>query len=135
MLLGFDNEFVLSEIFGEDDVFTGAAIDNINYQPLGFNMKMDVLTKCNVKNSPPKWKAWDIVCLNIELFGVKEFQAKINHELLHSEVFTISKDETMYVLEILGSNKSRVFCKFGGGRIQRIVPMKYNDEFKGYEKA
>lgn len=134
MLLGFDNGFVLSEIFGEADVFSGAAIDNINYTPLGFNMKMDVLTKCNVRSSPPKWKTWDIVCIKIELFGVKEFQAKIHHELLHADVFKISKDETMYVMEILESDKSRVLCKFGGGRIQRIIPMKYNDEFNRYEK-
>ena len=135
MLLGFDNEFVLSDIFGEGDIFTGAIIENISYQPLGFNIKMDILTKCSVKNSPAKWKKWDAVCLKIELFGVKEFQTKINHELLLAEVFTVSEDETVYVLEILQNNKSRVFCKFGGGRIQRIVPMKYNDEFKWYEKA
>jgi len=105
MYLGFDNGFIIKDIFGDEDVFTGAEIDNINYRPLSGRMTMDVLTKCDLNNPPKKWSSWDYICLKLELFAIKEFKIKIHCEPLFVDVFSINKELDKYVLEIIEKDK------------------------------
>lgn len=135
MFLGFENEFVIRNIFGEKDVLTGAVIDNINYQPLDFRMTMDILTKSRVINPPSKWDEWDYVALNIEFFAIKEFNIKINHEVLVVNTSAVRKEKNSYVMEISGENQLSLLFGFSVARVQRVIPMKYSIELKAHEKA
>lgn len=135
MFIGFDNGFVIDKIFGENDVFTGAIIENIDYRPLSGRFTLDVITKSIVVHPPKKWKSWDFVCLSIELFGIKEAHIEINHQLLVADVFKIKHESNLFVLEIENKTTSSIICKFVIARVQRVLPMKYNDEIEKYENA
>jgi len=126
MLLGFDNGYVITNIFGENNVFKDSVIENIIYQPLDYRITMTVLTICNVINPPKKWTEWDVVALNIDFFGVRELKTNINHAIIHVGKINIIKESNNYILEILEENRSSIWAKFTIARIQRVTPIKHD---------
>lgn len=131
----FDNGFILNNIFGNQDIFIGSEVDNINYRPLSGVVTMEILIKCDVINPPKKWKEWDFVSANIELAGIQEFNARINSgKIVLNEIF-ISKENQQYILKIIGNDKSNILCKFVIGRVHNLIPMIYKPEWERYESA
>ena len=135
MLIGFENEFVVKNMFGEIDVFSGAIIDNIIYYPLSGMMTMDIQIKSRAINPPRKWGEYDYISLNIEFFGIKEMHMEMVYEVLTIREYTINKQENYFIMKIVEDSNTSIRFKFSIARIQRVVPMKYKDELEKYEST
>lgn len=127
MLQGFLNGFVIDNIFGESDIFSGAEIKNIIFYPMSATLSMEVLTKSRVVNPPPRWSKrgkWDFICLEIDIFTIREFCCTLNKMSLIVSDFTIEEKSGKYRFEIIEQSGNHIsFETESGAQIQRITPM------------
>lgn len=135
MICGVDNEIVINNIYGENDVFSGAVLDNILYYPLGGRMSIDVQTKCKVLHPPKKWNEFDYVSLHIDFFAIKEAEFRVYREQVIIDDLSIEPDGERYRLKIEENSETILNVLFAVARIQRVTPMKFNESIKGYESS
>ena len=76
---GFDNWFVVENIFGCEFCFSNAEIMNVVANGLRGELVLELQVNDLVKTHPKKWKKWDLVYIKICFFGVKEISMFVNH--------------------------------------------------------
>ncbi len=132
-MIGFDNWFVVENIFGHGFCFSNAEIMNVVVNGLLGELVLEVQVSDLVKTPPKKWKKWDLVYIKICFFGIKEISMFVNHEHIYIKNFLVKKLEKdfEYKLEVL-CGENYINCSYVIARIQNIKPLVWDDNFHDY---
>lgn len=132
-MIGFDNWFVIEDIFGHDFCFSNAEIMNVVANGLRGELVLELQVNDLVKKQPPKWKKCDLVYVKICFFGVKEISMFVNHEHIHIKKFLVEKLEKdfEYELQVL-CGENYVNCNYSVARIQNIKPLVWDESLQYY---
>ena len=130
---GFDNWFVVENIFGCEFCFSNAEIMNVVANGLRGELVLELQVNDLVKTHPKKWKKWDLVYIKNCFFGVKEISMFVNHEHICIKEFLVEKLEKdfEYELKVL-CNQNYINCTYAIARIQNIKPLVWDDNFQYY---
>ncbi len=128
MYLGIDNEFILNNIFGDNDIFKNAQLINLNWQLSDERMEISIKTPCKVLVPPKKWTEWDYVYIKIDFFGIEKLIIDIDKKEMYIESYCMREDDMKNIFEFnLNKNRS-IYCKFEIARIQNIKPIKRDED-------
>ena len=132
-MIGFDNWFVVEEIFGQEFSFSDAEIVNVVVNGLSGELVLELQVSDLVRKPPKKWEKWDLVYIKISFFGVKEISMYVNHEHIHINQFLVEKREKDFEhkLQVL-CGENYIHCNYSMARIQNIKPLIWNEELQYY---
>lgn len=132
-MIGFDNWFVVENIFGHKFCFSNAEIMNVVANGLRGELVLELQVSDLVEKHPKKWKRWDLVYVKICFFGVKEISMFVNHEHIRIKKFLVEKLEKdyEYKLNVL-CNENYINCNYAIARIQNVKPLVWDDDFEYY---
>ncbi len=135
MLIGFCNDFVIYSIFGDVDIdiLNNTIVDNIICSPLEGRLTIELQIKSKVINKPKRWGEYEHVVLVIDFFCLQDICIEKPMELCNIECVKIIKDMNSYHISFDQNQKTCMDFHYVEARVQRVIPMKYNVEFKRYE--
>ena len=133
IMIGFDNWYIVENVFGHEFCFSDAEIMNVVANGLRGELILEVQVSDLVKAPPKKWKKWDLVYIKICFFGVKEISMFANHDHIHIKEFLVKKmkKDFQYELEVL-CGENYINCNYAIARIQNIKPLVWDDSFHYY---
>lgn len=131
-MLGFDNWFVIQNMYGEDFSFLNAEIYNLKADGLCGTLELEVEAGETVKCPPKRWKKWDKTYITIEFFCVNNINMKIDDEHLVISDFSIDKIDDRYIMKI-SCGDNIIICQYMVARIQNITPLVWNEKTECYE--
>lgn len=131
-MIGFDNWFVIQNIYGEEFSFQNAEILNLKADGLCRTLNLEIEVDNTVKHPPKRWKRWDKTYITIEFFCTNNISFTINQEHLSISNFSIDKSEDSYIMKIFCGDNI-IICQYMVARIQNITPLVWNEKTECYE--
>lgn len=118
----FMNPQAMTQIFGEIPQFKNAEIMNVDLNRDGPTLFIRLMTKDSVKNTPKRWRDFDVVYVELSFIGVTDL--KINHLGNNNIIdhFEISTTENEGFLKINCKNQMQIETIFDWARVEQISP-------------
>lgn len=139
---GFDNPFVIENVFGNELSFTGEQIYALKTDAFGSCVEIQWYISQKPVSPPDKWGNFDKVLLRIDFWGVREihtvFRPGFNPEF---KAFIVGKYEVSeldggaYKLMIESVEGHRIEFDYEIARVQNVKPMVKSPDGEGYVVA
>ncbi len=132
-MIGFDNWFIVENVFGHEFCFSDAEIINVVANGLRGELVLEVQVSDLVKTAPKKWKKWDLVYIKVCFFGIKEVSMNVNHENIRIKECLVKKMEKDFEYElVMKCGEKYINCTYTIARIQNIKPLVWDNDFHCY---
>ena len=122
MLKGIDNANIITNIFGEKNVFKKAKLLNISYQMIDSRMELSILIHDEPINIPKKWGEFESVYLKIEFYGLNSLKINLKEDRPLIDNFSIYNNNDKYDCRISMNDEQQIQCIFEIARVQNIRP-------------